>query len=96
MKKSEFLNIIREEIKRELREAYGMEQMYFAPSGFEQMNNAPGKVLQRYDNVEKWKVIAMQLGAVIRDRGDDWIAEMPDQTKIGVFSKINQYGTLTL
>lgn len=100
MKKSELIKIVKEEIRKELREAYGMESLYYSsPSGFEQATRASDSAsmrIRRFDNVEKWKVIAMQLGARIVDRGDDWMAEMPDRSKLGTFSKLNQSGTLTL
>jgi hypothetical protein len=38
----------------------------------------------------------MQLGATIQDRGDDWLAILPNQDKLGTFSKRNFIGTLTL
>lgn len=100
MKKSEFIKIIREEIRKELREAYGMESLYYSsPGGFEQATRSSDDAsmrVRRFDDHEKWKVIAMQLGARIVDRGDDWVAELPDSSKLGIFSKINQVGTLTL
>ena len=95
MKRSRFIEIIREEIQKQL-EAYGMEQIYFAPSGFEQMNRSSERLVKRFENPEEWRVYAMQLGATIQDRGDDWIAVMPNQDKIGTFSKMNQYGTVTV
>lgn len=96
MKRSKFLNLVREEIRTQL-EAYGMEQIYFAPSGFEQMTQAPAeRLIKRFDNPEQWRIYAMQLGATIQDRGDDWLAIMPNQDKIGTFSKMNQYGTITV
>lgn len=95
MKRSRFIEIVREEIRAQL-EAYGSEQIYFTPSGFEQMQRAPERLVKRFENPEKWKIYAMQLGATIQDRGDDWIAVMPNQDKIGTFSKMNQYGTITV
>lgn len=94
MKKRELLKIVKEEIQRVIHE-YGMEQIYFTPGGFEQVGQAKEKRLQRYSNPEKWRVVAMQLGAVIKDRGDDWIAELPDGKILGTFGKMTQYGTLT-
>jgi hypothetical protein len=38
----------------------------------------------------------MQLGAVIQDRGEDFLAIMPNQDKLGTFSKSLQIGTLNL
>lgn len=97
MKKSRLIQIIREEVRKKLQEAYGMESMYYsAPSGFEQMQNRTQVNIQRFEDPEKWKIVAMQLGAVIQDRGDDWIAVMPNQDKIGTFSKVTQLGTLNL
>ena len=97
MKKSRLIQIIREELQKELQEAYGMESLYYsAPAGFEQLQNRTQVRIQRFDDAERWKVIAMQLGAVIQDRGDDWIAVLPNQDKLGTFSKVTQIGTLTL
>lgn len=93
MKKSTLLKIVSEEIQRELQE-YGMEQIYFSPAGYEQMNAPREKRIQRYTDPEKWKIVAMQLGAVIRDRGDDWIATLPDKKILGTFGKMTQIGTL--
>ena len=42
------------------------------------------------------ETLKLQLGAIIQDRGEDWIAIMPNQDKIGTFSKINQTGTLSV
>ena len=96
MKKSELIQIIREEIRKGLKE-YGMESIYFNhPGGFEQAKRIPELRLQRFTNPEKWKIVAMQLGATIQDRGDDWIAVMPNQDKLGTFSKMNHFGTLEL
>lgn len=96
MKKSTFLKIVREEIQRQLRE-YGSESLYYsAPGGFEQIGKASAPVVQQYTNPEKWKIVAMQQGAIIQDRGEDWIAVMPNQDKIGTFNKMTQYGTLTI
>ena len=96
MKKSELHKIIREEIRKALKEAYGMESMYYsAPAGTEQVP-AKDVHVQRYDNLERWKITALQMGAVIQDRGDDWIAVMPNQDKLGTFSKMTYFGTLTI
>ena len=94
MKKSRLIKIIQEEVTRVVKE-YGAEQMYFSPSGYEQINVPKEKRVQRFTNHERWKVIAMQLGAVIKDRGDDWIATLPDNKVLGTFSKMLQTGTLT-
>ena len=37
----------------------------------------------------------MQKGAVVHDRGEDYVAILPSQDKIGVFSKMTQVGNLT-
>jgi hypothetical protein len=95
MKKSEFLKIVREEVHKGLREFYGPGE-YFAPAGFGEMGRAPEKRVQRYDNLERWKIVAMQIGAVVQDRFEDFVAVMPDQTKIGTFNKLTQSGTLNL
>jgi hypothetical protein len=96
MKKSKFIQIVREEIQKQLRE-YGSESMYYsAHGGFEQIASIPEIRVQHFDDYERWKVISMQLGATIQDRGDDWVAILPNQDKLGTFSKRNNYGTLTL
>lgn len=96
MKKSELVKMIRETVRSVVKE-YGVESMYFAPSGFEQLGSKPEPArVQRFSNYESWEVNAKQLGAIIQDRGEDWIAILPNQDKIGTFSKINQYGTLSL
>jgi len=95
MKKSKLIEIIREEIQNSLRE-YGMEQIYFSPAGYEQVGTPREKRLQRFSDLEKWKVIAMQLGAVIKDRGDDYIAQLPNGKTLGTFGKMTKYGTLAL
>lgn len=75
---------------------YGSESMYFsAPGGTEQISPARSPIVQRYQNAEKWKIVAMQLGAIIQDRGDDWLAVMPNQDKLGTFNKMTNLGTLT-
>ena len=94
MKKRELLKIVKEEIQRVIHE-YGMESIYFTPGGFEQVGHPREKRLQRYSNPEKWRVTAMQMGAVIKDRGDDWIAQLPNGKILGTFGKMTQYGTLT-
>jgi len=97
MKKSQLIQIIREEIRKELQEAYGMESLYYsAPSGYEQLPKGPDVRVQHFTNYEKWEIIAKQIGAVIQDRGDDWIAVMPNQDKLGTFSKLNRMGTLSI
>lgn len=96
MKKSELVKIIREEIKSVINE-FGSESLYFTPSGFEQLGKKPEPArVQRFSSYESWEVNAKQLGAIIQDRGEDWIAIMPNQDKIGTFSKINNIGTLSV
>lgn len=96
MKKSELVKIIREEIKFVIKE-FGSESLYFTPGGFEQIGRKPEPArVQRFSSYESWEVNAKQLGAIIQDRGEDWIAIMPNQDKIGTFSKINNIGTLSV
>lgn len=91
----EISEIIRNEIRSALKE-YGMETMYFAhPGGVEQMPK-PTQGPVRFDDVNKWKITAQQLGAVIRDRGDDWIATLPDTTVLGTFNKMISLGSLSM
>lgn len=86
--------LIRKEVRSALKE-YGMETMYFAnPGGFEQMPK-PERTVARFTDVEKWKIAAQQMGAVIRDRGDDWIATLPDTTVLGTFNKMISLGSLS-
>lgn len=96
MKKSELKQIIREEVRKLIKE-YGSESMYYSsPGGTEQIRRAPIPRTQRYEDHEKWKVTAMQLGAVITDRGDDWIAILPNQDVLGTFGKMSNIGELHL
>jgi hypothetical protein len=95
MKKSRLIQIIKEEVQLRLFE-FGMEQPYFTPAGFEQMNVPREKRIQRFTDPEKWRIIAMQLGAVVRDRGDDRIAVLPNGKILGTFAKMTQIGTLSL
>ena len=95
MTRAEFRKLIREEIQKVIKE-YGSSSIYFTPSGFEQMSQNKETQLQRFENLEKWKIRAMQLGAVIKDRGDDVIAVMPNQDKIGSFDKMTSSGQLYL
>jgi hypothetical protein len=96
MKKSELKQIIREEVRKLIKE-YGSESIYYSnPGGTEQIKRAPIPRLQQYTNKEKWKVTAMQLGAVVIDRGDDWIAIMPNQDVLGTFGKMTNIGELHL
>lgn len=86
--------VIRQEVRAALKE-YGMETLYFGnPGGVEQMPK-PERTLSRFTDPEKWKIAAQQMGAVIRDRGDDWIATLPDTTVIGTFTKMISLGTLS-
>ena len=95
MKKSDLQKIIREEVRSVIKE-YGMETMYFGnPGGFEQMPKGEVHPVKFYD-VNKWKLTAQQMGAVIRDRGDDWIATLPDTTIIGTFTKMISFGSLSM
>jgi len=96
MKRSELLKIVREEIQSVVKE-YGMESLYFTPGGFEQMGQRPEPArIQRFSTYETWEVAAKQHGAIVQHRGQDWIAVMPNQDKLGTVSKINQIGTLSL
>ena len=52
--------------------------------------------MQHIDDVEKWKITAMQIGAIVKDRGDDWIAVMPNQDVLGTYSKVLQSGELAI
>jgi len=96
MKRSELVKIIREEVRSVIKE-FGSESLYFTPGGFEQIGRKPEPArVQRFNSYESWEVNAKQLGAIIQDRGEDWIAIMPNQDKIGTFSKINNIGTLSV
>lgn len=87
---------IREEIEMHLQE-YGAELPYYAaPGGFEQIKQSRPLRKQRFESFEKWKVIAMQLGARIVNRGDDFKAEMPNGETLGTFSKMVGIGTLSI
>jgi hypothetical protein len=93
MKLSEFRKLIREEIRKAIKED-GSESLYYQdavgrkPSGQLRM--------QHIDDVEKWKITAMQIGAIVKDRGDDWIAVMPNQDVLGTYSKVLQSGELAI
>jgi hypothetical protein len=88
--------LIRKQIQKALKES-NSETLYFGnPSSIEQ-NRQPNELrIQRFDNLDRWKTNAMQLGAVVKDRGDDLIAVFPNQDVLGVFSKTNQVGTLNI
>ena len=96
MKKSELRQLIREEVKKAIKE-YGSESMYYsAPGGYEQIHKTRIPRTQKYSNYEKWKVTALQIGAVVSDRGDDYIAIMPNQDVLGTFDKLTKIGELYL
>ena len=76
---------------------YGSESMYYsAPGGSEQIRQVSVPRTQRFTDIERWKIIAMQLSATIQDRGDDLIAVMPNQDILGTFVKPNAMGELYL
>jgi hypothetical protein len=96
MKKSELRHLIREEVKKAIKE-YGSESMYYsAPGGSEQIRQVSVPRTQKFTDIERWKIVAMQLGATIQDRGDDLIAVMPNQDVLGTFVKPNKVGELYL
>jgi hypothetical protein len=72
----------------------GSESLYYQDA----VGNKPAGHLrmQHIDDIEKWKVTAMQIGAVVKDRGDDWIAVMPNQDVLGTYSKVLQSGELAI
>jgi hypothetical protein len=94
LKKSLLIKIIREEVSAVLKE-YGQELIYFSPQGFEQIQQHADIHVRKYSDFEQWKVNALQKGAVVTDRGDDWIAVTPNQDLLGKFDKATQLGTLT-
>ena len=94
MKKSQLIQIIREEVSAALKE-YGQELIYFSPMGVEQIRKPHERIVNKYEDFESWKVNALQKGATVTDRGDDWIAVLPDQDLLGKFDKATQMGTLT-
>lgn len=97
MKISILRKYIREEVKKHLQQEYGSELLYYsAPGGFEQIKQSRPLRKQPFENFERWKVIALQLGARVINRGDDWKAEMPSGEVLGTFSKIVGYGTLSI
>ena len=89
--------VVRKEIQKALKE-YGAETMYFAnPGGTEQIQiGKTAPAAHRFYNVDKWKDTALSLGAVITDRGDDWLAMRTDDTKLGTFNKMTNIGTLEM
>lgn len=90
------MRIIREEVINAVNE-YGMESIYYnSPGGFEQVGNKEKLRIQHFDDLERWKIVAMQLGATIQDRGDDFLAVMPNQDKLGTYVKMLNTGTLNL
>ena len=94
MKKSQLIQIIREEVSAVIKE-YGQELIYFSPMGVEQTQANADIIDRKFEDFEDWKVNALQKGAVVTDRGDDWIAVMPNQDLLGKFDKATQMGNLT-
>ena len=94
MKKSQLIQIIREEVSAVIKE-YGHELIYFSPMGVEQTQANADIINRKFEDFEAWKVNALQKGAVVTDRGDDWIAVMPNQDLLGKFDKATQMGNLT-
>lgn len=94
MKKSQLIQIIREEVSAVIKE-YGQELIYFSPMGVEQTQANADIIDRKFEEFEDWKVNALQKGAVVTDRGDDWIAVMPNQDLLGKFDKATQMGNLT-
>lgn len=88
--------LIRKEIAKHIREAYGVETIQFAnPAGFEQLRKRESRN-QRFTDMEKWKVIAQQLGATVKDRDDDLIAILPNRKVLGTFNKLSNFGSLLI
>lgn len=94
MKRSQLIQIIREEVSATLNE-YGQELIYFSPMGVEQIRKPHEVQIKRFDEFEPWKINALQKGATVTDRGDDWIAVLPTQDLLGKFDKATQMGTIT-
>lgn len=94
MKKSQLIQLVREEVSAVIKE-YGQELIYFSPQGVEQTQQHADIHVRKYEEFETWKVNALQKGATVTDRGDDWIAVMPNQDLLGKFDKATQLGTLT-
>jgi hypothetical protein len=94
LKKSQLIQIIREEVTSVIKE-YGQELIYFSPMGVEQTQANADIIDRKFEDFEDWKVNALQKGAVVTDRGDDWIAVMPNQDLLGKFDKATQMGNLT-
>jgi hypothetical protein len=94
LKKSQLIQIIREEVSAVIKE-YGQELIYFSPMGVEQTQANADIIDRKFEEFEDWKVNALQKGAVVTDRGDDWIAVMPNQDLLGKFDKATQMGNLT-
>jgi hypothetical protein len=63
--------------------------------GVEQTQANADIIDRKFEDFEDWKVNALQKGAVVTDRGDDWIAVMPNQDLLGKFDKATQMGNLT-
>lgn len=96
MKKSDLLNIIREEIQSVIKEFNAGLNIPLGDPTMDQSAGATSPRNQHFYNKAKWRVIAMQLGAVVVDRGDDLKATRPDGTILGVFDKMTNIGTLTV
>jgi hypothetical protein len=94
LKRSQLIQIIREEVSAVIKE-YGQELIYFSPMGVEQTQANADIINRKFEDFEAWKVNALQKGAVVTDRGDDWIAVMPNQDLLGKFDKATQMGNLT-
>jgi hypothetical protein len=94
LKKSQLIQIIREEVSAIIKE-YGQELIYFSPMGVEQTQANADIINRKFEEFEAWKVNALQKGATVTDRGDDWIAVMPNQDLLGKFDKATQMGNLT-
>jgi hypothetical protein len=94
LKKSQLIQIIREEVSAIIKE-YGQELIYFSPMGVEQTQANADIIDRKFEDFEAWKVNALQKGATVTDRGDDWIAVMPNQDLLGKFDKATQMGNLT-
>lgn len=88
--------IIREEIVKILKEFGTGVAPYYAPQGTEQIHKQRAVRNQYFDDFEKWQVVALQAGASVQDRGNDWIAQFPNKKVMGTFSKLNYSGFLLL
>lgn len=95
MKKSDLLNIIREEIQSVIKEFNAGLDLPMGDPTMNQSAAATAPQAQHFYDKAKWRVVAMQLGAVVVDRGDDLKATRADGTILGVFDKMANIGTLT-